>query len=56
MRLMADRVGSAGRGLGIDVDAPLGADALARFDGDVERFADRTMQWPLLIGAWKRKG
>ena len=30
MRLMAERVGAAGRVLGIDVDASLGADALAR--------------------------
>jgi trans-aconitate methyltransferase len=28
---------------------------LAAFDGDVERFADRPMHWPLLIGAWKHK-
>jgi hypothetical protein len=32
------------------------AATLAAFDRDVTRFADRPMLWPLMIGAWKRKG
>jgi ubiquinone/menaquinone biosynthesis C-methylase UbiE len=40
MRLMAERVGSAGRVLGIDVDASLGADALAYLHGAGHRQCD----------------
>ena len=32
------------------------AATLAEFDRDAARFADRPMLWPLMIGAWKRKG
>ena len=28
---------------------------LASFDGDVARFGERPLLWPLLIGAWKRR-
>ena len=30
--------------------------ALASIDRDAARFPDRPVLWPLLIGAWKRKG
>ena len=30
--------------------------ALASIDRDATRFPDRPVLWPLLIGAWKRKG
>jgi trans-aconitate methyltransferase len=55
MRLMAERVGPAGRVLGIDADPVLGAMTLATLHGDATRFPDRPVLWPLLIGAWKRK-
>lgn len=32
------------------------ATALASIDRDASRFPDRPVLWPLLIGAWKRKG
>jgi ubiquinone/menaquinone biosynthesis C-methylase UbiE len=32
------------------------AATLAEFGRDAARFADRPMLWPLMIGAWKRKG
>jgi hypothetical protein len=32
------------------------AATLAELDQDATRFAFRPMLWPLLIGAWKRKG
>ena len=32
------------------------ADLLASIDEDATRFPDRPLIWPLLIGAWKRKG
>jgi ubiquinone/menaquinone biosynthesis C-methylase UbiE len=32
-----------------------GAAILAALDRDVERFPDRPLTWPLMIGAWKRK-
>ena len=32
------------------------ADFLAALERDADRFADRPMTWPLMIGAWKRKG
>jgi len=32
------------------------AAALAAFERDAARFADSPMTWPLMIGAWKRKG
>ena len=32
------------------------ADAAAALRRDATRFADRPMLWPLMIGAWKRKG
>ena len=32
------------------------AAALAALDRDAARFPDRPMLWPLLVGAWKRKG
>jgi hypothetical protein len=28
---------------------------LALIDRDVTRFPDRSLVWPLMIGAWKRK-
>ena len=31
------------------------AAALASIDRDADRFPDRPVLWPLLIGAWKRK-
>jgi hypothetical protein len=30
------------------------AATLAALDGDVSRFPDRPLLWPLLIGAWER--
>jgi hypothetical protein len=36
---------------GHDADA-----TLAEVDRDANRFADRSFMWPLLVGAWKRKG
>ncbi len=32
------------------------AATLAAFERDAARFADSPMTWPLMIGAWKRKG
>ena len=31
------------------------AATLAAFGDDADRFADSSMTWPLMIGAWKRK-
>jgi hypothetical protein len=42
--------------LGQGITTPAGAYALLdEFDGDVARFAERPLLWPLLIGAWRRK-
>lgn len=32
-----------------------GQETLAALRGDAERFGDRTMYWPLMLGAWRRK-
>jgi hypothetical protein len=39
-------------GITTDQQATASLDALAR---DAERFGDRPMLWPLMIGAWKRR-
>jgi SAM-dependent methyltransferase len=42
--------------LGHGITTQAAADALLEeFDGDVARFAERPLLWPLLIGAWRRK-
>jgi SAM-dependent methyltransferase len=39
---------------GITTDAQA-AETLAALDRDADRFPDRPLMWPLMIGAWKRK-
>jgi 2-polyprenyl-3-methyl-5-hydroxy-6-metoxy-1,4-benzoquinol methylase len=44
--------GAVARGL---MTEPQGAAALAAIGGDAERFGERPLLWPLLVGTWKRK-
>jgi ubiquinone/menaquinone biosynthesis C-methylase UbiE len=63
MRLMAERVGPAGSITGIDVDEPLGEEAIGALHAAGHRqctfepadLEGHTALWAPLVGTWKRK-